>query len=472
MGPARTQPPSAGSAKGRGGTPRPGAQRIAVIGSGIAGLACAWLLSKRHDVTLFEKDDRPGGHANTVHLDGPGGPLAVDTGFIVYNEPSYPNLSALFAHLDVATKASDMSFAVSLRGGAMEYCGSGLGGLFAQRSNLLRPRFWSMLRDLLRFYRTAPERLDARSDATLGAFLEAEGFGPAFVEDHLLPMAAAVWSSPAQAMRDYPAAPFIRFCENHGLLQLTDRPVWRTVEGGSQRYVARLLDDFAGTLQLNAAVRRLWREAGRVVVEQRNGAQHAFDAVVLAVHSDQALSLLPDADREESHLLGAIPYHRNLAILHEDATLMPRRRAVWSSWNYLDDGSEADEVAAPPAVTYWMNRLQGLPPERDLFVTLNPPRPPREETIHRSFLYDHPAFGQGSASAQEELWRIQGRGGVWYCGAWCGAGFHEDGLQAGLAVAEALGGVRRPWQVAQESGRIHLGPGWDGEGSLQKDRAA
>jgi len=433
---------------------RRGSLDVAVIGSGIAGLASAWLLSKRHRVTLFEKDDRPGGHSNTVSLPGPSGPMAVDTGFIVYNEPSYPNLTALFRHLGVETKASDMSFAVSLDGGALEYSGSGLAGLFAQPRNLLRPRFWGMLSELLRFYREAPRRVRERPGLTLGAFLEAEGYGEAFVEDHLLPMAAAVWSSPATAMRDYPAETFVRFCENHGLLRIKDRPVWRTVTGGSRRYVARLLEDFAGDLQLNAAVRRVRRDSGGVVVERRNGDLQRFDAAVLAVHADQALALLADADAEEAALLGAVPYHRNLAILHEDPALMPKRRAVWSSWNYL--GGEA----GAPCVTYWMNRLQGLPPGRDLFVTLNPPERPREETILRSFLYDHPAFGPTSTEAQRRLWRIQGRGGLWFCGAWCGAGFHEDGLQAGLAVAEALGAPRRPWQVAEESGRIHLGSGW------------
>ncbi|WP_035693570.1 NAD(P)/FAD-dependent oxidoreductase [Azospirillum halopraeferens] len=436
-------------------SPRP--LDIAVIGSGISGLSAAWLLSREHRVTLYEKEDRPGGHANTVDA---GGGTAVDTGFIVYNEANYPNLVALFDHLGVPTRATDMSFAVSLGEGALEYAGTSPGTLFAQKRNLIRPRFLRMIRDLLRFYREAP-RLLAGPDPdrlTLGEFLDRGGYSDAFVNDHLLPMAAAIWSAPARTMRDHPAAAFVRFCDNHGLLKLTGRPVWRTVEGGSREYVRRITADLGDAVRLNTAVEHVRREDGRVQVQDRRGGVRTHDHVVIAAHADQALGLLADADEAERALLGAFRYQRNLAILHTDPSLMPRRRAVWSSWNYLGSRNHAGDTGEV-CVTYWMNRLQTfLPAGRDLFVTLNPTRQPREDTILRSFLYDHPVFDPQARHAQQRLWSLQGVRNTWFCGAWFGAGFHEDGLQAGLAVAEALGGVRRPWTVADESGRIHVGP--------------
>ncbi|MCM8738147.1 FAD-dependent oxidoreductase [Azospirillum sp. A1-3] len=431
---------------------------IAVVGSGIAGLSAAWLLSKAHRVTLYEKEDRPGGHANTVDVAAEaGGAGPVDTGFIVYNEPCYPNLVALFDHLGVPTRATDMSFAASLDGGRVEYAGTPA-ALFAQKRNLLRPRFWRMIADILRFYREAPGLLvdPAAETLTLGDVLDRGGYSDAFIRDHLLPMAAAIWSSPAESMRGHPAAAFIRFCDNHGLLKLKGRPVWRTVEGGSRSYVGRILADMPGALRLNCAVEGIVREEGRVLLRDRRGEVRAHDHVVLATHADQALALLEDAGGEERRLLGAFGYERNLAILHGDPALMPKRRAVWSSWNYLAERGDGGQDAL--CVTYWMNRLQDfLPRERDLFVTLNPIRPPRDGSILRSVLYDHPIFGMEALAAQRQLWSLQGRRRTWFAGSYFGAGFHEDGAQAGLAVAEALGGVRRPWTVANPSGRIHVG---------------
>ncbi|QPF74509.1 FAD-dependent oxidoreductase [Roseateles sp. DAIF2] len=432
-------------------------QRIAVVGTGIAGLSCAWLLAEHHEVTLFEREARAGGHSHTVDAPAAGrGLVPVDTGFIVYNEPAYPNLSALFRHLEVPTAASDMSFAVSLDGGRLEYAGTDLRGLFAQKRNLLRPRFWQMLRELLRFYREAPLDARAAGDQALDDYLDARGYGRAFRDDHLYPMAAAIWSAPAAQVGRYPVAAFVRFCENHGLLQISGRPVWRTVNGGSREYVGRLSRRFADRLRLDQAVLEVRREADGVRLRTAKGWwPERFDQLVLAIHADSALALLGDPTPEERRLLGSFAYTRNLAVLHRDPALMPTRRATWSSWNYL----AARGSGAPPTVSYWMNRLQPhLPqgPGSDLFVTLNPPVPPRPEHLIRTELYEHPLFDATALAAQRRLWSLQGRQRSWFCGAYFGAGFHEDGLQAGLAVAEAIGGVRRPWRVPGESGRIHL----------------
>ncbi|MFO1025741.1 MAG: FAD-dependent oxidoreductase [Acetobacteraceae bacterium] len=424
---------------------------IAVVGSGIAGLSAAWLLQQRHRVTLYEAERRPGGHSNTVDVQTPAGPRSVDTGFIVYNEQTYPNLTALFAHLGVNTKASDMSFAVSLDGGHTEYAGTDLFGLFAQRRNIARPRFWSMLRDLRRFYLQAPAQARHASPATsLGEFLAAHGYGAAFREDHLLPMAAAIWSASAMRLQDYPAAHFIRFCENHGLLKFSGRPLWRTVDGGSRNYVKRMVARIE--TRLGQGVAQIRREYDCVAVRNTAGSVRRHDHVVLACHADQALAMLDDPTDAETALLSAFGYSTNRAVLHSDATLMPKRRAAWASWNYIGRRDQADLLH----VTYWMNRLQGLPEAPPLFVTLNPAVAPRPDAVLHEETYRHPQFDAEAMRAQSGLWSLQGRQRTWFCGAYFGAGFHEDGLQAGLAVAEQLGGVRRPWTVAGESKRIHL----------------
>jgi predicted NAD/FAD-binding protein len=429
---------------------RPG-QKIAVVGSGIAGLSAAWLLAEAHEVELFEAAPRLGGHSNTLDVGG----HPVDTGFIVYNTATYPNLTALFDHVGVATRATDMGFAVSLDGGRLEYAGGDLGGLFAQKRNLVSPRFWGMLRDLVRFYRRAPGDLAGLGDTPLGAYLDQLGVGAAFRDDHLYPMAAAIWSTPVSQIGDYPAAAFVRFCENHGLLKLTNRPVWRTVEGGSRAYVARLAERLGTGIHTATPIRQIRRHAAGVELDTDSGAR-AFDQVVIATHADTALALLEAPSEAECNILGAFSYRPNRAVLHSDPALMPRRRRVWSAWNYASlAGSDDPDLS----VTYWMNCLQGwLPGDQPLFVTLNPLAEPDPALVHAAIDYAHPVFDSAAGRAQGQLWSLQGQRRSWFCGAHFGAGFHEDGLQAGLAVAEQLGGVRRPWNVAGESARIQLGP--------------
>ncbi len=423
---------------------------IAVVGSGISGLSAAWLLSQNHDVTLYESADRLGGHSNTVDWNG----TPVDTGFIVYNENTYPNLTAMFAHLQVETLASEMSFAVSMDDGRLEYSGGNLLGLVAQPSNIFKPRFWSMLKDIVRFFREAPNALGRTDLGTLDDYLASNNYGEAFKQDYLYPMAAAIWSTPAAEVGHYPAESFIRFNHNHGLLNLTQRPIWRTVAGGSKAYVAKLSSAFRGKILLGRPVEAIRRANSGVFVRDGLG-EAKFDHVVLACHADQALAMLSDTDAGEHSVLGAFKYVPNTAVLHTDAAAMPKRKAAWSSWNYL---SRKTDDARRLAVTYWMNRLQHIA-RTDVFVTLNPNVEIAADKVIRTQMYEHPAFNAATLTAQKQLWDLQGVRNTWFCGAYFGAGFHEDGLQSGLAVAEALGGSKRPWSVKHESGRIYLTKG-------------
>lgn len=432
----------------RGALPK---QRIAVVGSGISGLAAAWLLAKHHDVTLYEADSRAGGHTHTVDVTLGGKTIGVDTGFLVFNQRTYPELCALFDHLAVPIAESEMTFAVSLASGALEWAGTSLATVFAQKRNLLRPAFWGMLRDILRFNREATAlAAQAAADGfalpaeTVGEFLQRRGYGRAFRDDYLLPMAASIWSCPTQQMLAYPLATFVRFCHNHGLLQVQDRPRWRTVAGGARHYVERLLVDLApvATLRLGSPVRRI-RRTGAGVKVFNDGEATGYDALVLACHSDQALALLGvEASVAEQQILGAIRYQPNHAVLHTDTRLLPRRRKVWSAWNYLAGQGAPD--TRPVSVTYLLNLLQPLPFATPLMVTLNPHVEPAPEHVLREISYAHPIFDGPAIAAQARLGEIQGANKVWFCGAWTGYGFHEDGLRSAIAVAGALG-VSPPW---------------------------
>ncbi|WP_416898946.1 MAG: NAD(P)/FAD-dependent oxidoreductase [Minwuia sp.] len=433
-------------------------KRLAVIGSGISGLSAAWLLARDHDVTIYDRAEYAGGHTNTVDAETPDGIVPVDTGFIVYNERNYPNLCALFRHLEVRTAASDMSFSVSANGGRFEYAGSRPSMLFAQKRNIANPHFLIMLRDLLRFYALGRRALaEGLGDETLGDFLKRHRIGQRLIDYHVLPLSAAIWSSPTASILNFPAEPFFRFMANHGLLGLGDRPLWRTVVNGGRSYVEALLEDYEGALRLNTGVEAVTRTPDGVRIEDRQGGVEYFDQVVMASHADESLRMIKDPDEAERRVLGAFRYQRNLAVLHTDRRLMPSRRRAWAAWNYMIAENRAERA---PLVTYWMNRLQPLKTATNLFVTLNPPADDMPDGVLRSFPYDHPMFDMQTDAMQRMIWDLQGRRGLWFCGSYLGHGFHEDGIQSGLAVAEALGGGRRPWAVEAESGRLQLPEDW------------
>ena len=424
--------------------------KIAVIGAGIAGLGTAWALSRKHDVQVFEAAPRPGGHANTQNVEVDGATVSVDTGFIVFNRRNYPLLTGLFSKLDVEHQASDMSFSVSLDRGRYEYQGS-LPGLFCQPANLVRPSHWRMIRELLRFYRTAPLSLagDTDHNRTLGELLDSGGYSSALATRHILPMGAAIWSASMDDMRAFPAQRFVRFFANHGLFDLSARPRWRTVTGGSRRYVDRLAGILGDRLHLIAAVKAMRRTATGVALIGHDGRSESFDHVVLATHADQALRILDDqATQREREVLGGFGYRRNRAILHTDRRLMPRRRGAWASWNYLGDQS-LGHGEGHVCVSYWMNRLQSLDVRTPVIVTLNPIHEPDPRHVLYETEYDHPTLDAAADRAQQELPAIQGGGRVWFCGSYCGDGFHEDALRSGFDVADALG-APVPWRGAAE----------------------
>ena len=409
--------------------------KIAIVGSGIAGMTAAWMLHPQHELTIFEANDYIGGHTHTVPVEFAGQTHAVDTGFIVYNERTYPQFCRLLDRLGVVTQPSEMSFSVRCERTGLEYCGSNLNSLFTQRGNLFRSSFLRMLLDIVRFNRESVRLLDEdQTDVTLGDYLDRHQYSRPFREHYLIPMGAAIWSMPPQQMLAFPARYFVQFCQNHGLLGLTNRPQWRVITGGSWRYVDRLTQPFRERIRLNCPVLFVRRGADSVEVISATGTER-FDQVVFATHGDQALRLLADASPLEREVLGAFRCQKNIAVLHTDASLLPRHRRAWASWNYHLPREPLGEVA----VTYQMNILQGIQSPEPFCVTLNREDAIRPDKVLQKFVYEHPIYSQEAVAAQRRHSEISGINRTHFCGAYWGYGFHEDGVKSGLAVASALG---------------------------------
>ena len=411
----------------------PGRKRVAVIGTGISGLLAAERLATKHDVVVFEADSRIGGHTHTVDVDTAHGPLAVDTGFIVCNDRTYPEFLSLMSRLGVLLRDSTMSFSMHCEASGVEYCGSSVDGLFAQRRNLLRPSFWSMLRGIRRFHQMADSFL--RSELTLGELLREARLDGAFARWYLMPMMAAIWSAKPEALLRMPARFFIRFFSNHGMLQVKNRPQWRTVVGGSRSYLAPLTSTFSDRIRLNSPVVEIRRQQDGVLVRAASSEPELFDGVVLATHSDQAARIIADASDAEQSLLSAIPYQANDVVMHTDKRLLPKRSKTWSAWNYRLPASASEHAT----VTYDMNTLQGLEAEERYLISLNSSAMIDPAKVLRRFSYDHPVFDQRCLQAQASVAEVSGSNRVWYCGAWCGFGFHEDGVKSALRVAADFG---------------------------------
>lgn len=416
-------------------------KRIAVVGGGVSGLVSAWLLAREHDVILFEAENRLGGHAHTVDVQDTRGSLAVDTGFIVFNEENYPYFTAMLRRLGVPSQASDMSFSVRDDAARLEYCASSLGQLFGQRSNLFRPRIYRMLRGILRFHELAPGLLRSNDETTsLADWLEQVGLRGPVVEHYLRPMAAALWSTDPAAVLQYPARFFVAFFDHHRFLQIRGRPTWRTVSGGSRQYVQALLADTPAEFRRACPVERIERSTDGARVVPIRGTTEQVDEVVLACHSDQALRLLAEPSDVERQVLGAMRYAANDTVLHTDRAPMPRREKLWASWNYRMPAAETGAAT----VSYWMNRLQSLPTDTPWIVSLNETDTIDPERIHGRYAYDHPQYTPDFRAAQRRRDEIQGRRNTWFCGAYWGWGFHEDGVRSAYEMVDAMQGAACP----------------------------
>lgn len=415
--------------------------KIAIIGTGIAGLGAGYILNQNHDVTFYEKNDYIGGHSRTIDITTPCGETSVDTGFIVFNRRNYPHLVSLFEMLDVPVVESDMSFGVSIMDGWLEYSTQSLKQTFAQKRNVVRPKFLGMLTDILKFHKQSLDYLD--SDITLRELLEKLKLGPWFRDYFLLPMGGAIWSMPVKQMLDYPARTFIRFFDNHGLLGVNDAPQWYTVVGGSRAYIDRLTASFKDKIKLNCGVLKVIRHDSHVEIVDFDNNSTSYDQVVFACHSDQALMLNSSPTPSERQILGSIRYQDNHVVLHSDTSFMPQRKSAWSSWVYLSN--KRQDQSSSMCVSYWMNNLQPLGVSTPVIVTLNPPEHPQSDLIYDQTVLEHPVFDQDAIDAQWRLDEIQGKDRFWYCGAWQAYGFHEDGLLSAVKMAQKMGETV-PWR--------------------------
>jgi uncharacterized protein len=421
----------------------PSRKKIAVIGTGISGLGAAWLLDPHHDVTVYEKNDYVGGHSRTVEVKTENGTLPVDTGFIVFNKRNYPHLTRLFEHLEVPVSQSDMSFGVSINGGWLEYGTQKPSHMLAQKINLLRPAFWGMIMDMIKFNKKALTYLSKDPSFTLGECLEELKVGPWFQQYYLLAMGASIWSAPLSQILKFPACTFVRFFENHGLLTLTDHPQWYTVVGGSQEYVKRISAPFKERIHLKCGVKKIWRSKDGVFVEDIYGQIQSFDEVVLACHAPQSLSMIDDASAQEKEALKAFRTQPNRAVLHSDIRFMPRRRKAWASWVYLSQ--DKNDANAHVSLSYWMNNLQPLQTDAPLIVTLNPGHEPDPKLVYDDHIFEHPVFDEAALQSQQRIAQLQGQNRLWFCGAYQRYGFHEDGFNSALQVAQGMG-IEPPWQ--------------------------
>ncbi|MFZ8864338.1 MAG: NAD(P)/FAD-dependent oxidoreductase [Rickettsiales bacterium] len=416
--------------------------KIAIIGSGISGLSLTYLLDKKYDVTLFEESNYIGGHANTATIKYKDKNIAVDTGFIVFNFKTYPNLKAFFALLKVEISKSNMSFGIKNLDNNFEYSGNNLASIFAQKKNLLKPKFYKMLFDIIRFNQRAikfVEDPNQNTNLTLAKLIKKWNLGDYFQEYYLLPMAAAIWSCPLKLMKNYPAKTFLQFFYNHGLLTVTKQPQWYSVKGGSREYVAKIVSNLVNKPKLNSKVIKVYHTGEKITLITANKQRHQFDHVIFANHPDQILNILSDATSSEKNILQKIKYSKNTAILHNDVKQMPKKKKAWASWVYL-----ASNKSHKVSLTYWMNNLQNISAKYPLFVTLNPLKKIAKKNIFGIFHYEHPIFNQAAITAQNKLSHIQGKRNIWFCGAWTKYGFHEDGLNSALKIATKFN-VKAPW---------------------------
>ncbi|MEM6603984.1 MAG: FAD-dependent oxidoreductase [Pseudomonadota bacterium] len=417
-------------------------QKIAIIGSGISGLSAAYMLHKQHDIALFEKNDYLGGHSRTIEVPTENGKIAVDTGFIVLNHRNYPLLTKLFKEINVKIVKSDMSFGATIDDGAFEYGTQHLYNIFAQKSNIFKIKFWRMIYDLFKFQRKAYNYIDADPTLTLGQCLDEIGLGEWFRRYFILAMGGAIWSMSLKKMLDFPARTFIHFFDNHGLLTINDQPQWYTVQGGSREYVKRLTASFADNIKLNCGVKKVIRESEKVTLIDHHDQHYDFDQVVFACHSDQALSMIDNPTEDEHNIIGNMTYSRNQIYVHKDESFMPKRKAAWASWVYLLE--EKIDVRSNMCLSYWMNNLQPLETDTQIFVTLNPARKPAEEHLFDEYIFEHPVFDEKAIEAQGRIDGIQGKDRFWFCGAYQRYGFHEDGLLSSVNMVKKMG-IKPNW---------------------------